>query len=381
MMSHSKIPTYRIKQGCSLVLLSLCLACNGSSVSDEAIMKVSDEWATASTNHLYASLWELTKKGIMLGHQDDLMFHNVSGESSNDSNIKLICGDYPAVFGWDLGSIETNSAFNGDSIDFESIKQNIRKAHQLGGIVTLSWQVSNPAKSNQTSDCTRYSAIESVLPKHPNHALYLTYLDRLADFFSDLKDENGMAIPVIFRPFHSANDLKYWWNTEQNTPEQYKQLWAMTVDYLRTNKKVNQLIYAYSAFNVKNLDEFLRYYPGNDYVDIVGSEVYFSLENDPDGDIFKHDLERNLLVITTFSRNNHKIPSITEIGLEGIKVFNFFSEYVYPIVTKYPVSYMLFWKNARNNHSQYFIPIPGHPACDDFVSFVNRPNILTCREI
>lgn len=333
------------------------LSCNSPQSPDVFPMRLADKQATESTNQLYSSLFQLAKKGIMLGHQDDLELHYVSGESSNDSDIKIVCGDYPAVFGWDLGLIETGSPFNRDSISFESIQQSIRRAHRLGGIVTLSWQTPNSLCDNDVSD-----------------SLYLTYLDRLAGFFADLKDENGTAIPVIFRPFHSVN-------AKQTSPEQYKQLWATTVDYLRINKKVNHLIYAYSTFNVKNLDEFMTYYPGNDYVDVVGSEVYFSLENDPDGEIFKQDLDRNLSVITTFSKNNHKIPSITEIGLDGIKIFNFFSDYVYPIVSKYPVSYMLFWKNARNSHVQYSIPIPGHPACEDFVVFVNKPEILTCREI
>jgi hypothetical protein len=369
-----------MKQALFLISLLLCLSCNKQHPSTVFPVTVSDRKATESTNRLYAALFQLTEKGVMLGHQDDLTHNNLIN-GTNDSDIKAVCGDYPAVFGWDLGNLETGSPCNSDSISFEHIRQGIQRVHQLGGISTLSWLANNPVMENQRTDVPQASTIETLLPGNTNHEKYIAYLDRLAAFFLSLKDNNGNYIPVIFRPFHSANDRKYWWNVEQNSPEYYKHLWSMTVDYLRVHKKVHHLIYAYSALNVKNPDELMSHYPGNDYVDIIGCEVYFTLNTDPNGEIFKQDLERNLAVITAFSKKNQKISSVTETGLEGIKVFNFFSDYVYPIVTKYPVSYMLFWKNTHNSNVHYFIPVPGHPACDDFIYFVNKPDILTCENI
>jgi hypothetical protein len=370
-----------MKQTLFFLLLLLFPSCDKQNSHPIISSPVADEKATSLTKRLYSSLFQLTERGVMLGHQDDFTSRNIQDGKTGSSDIKAVCGDYPAVFGWDLGKLETGSVCNIDSICFDSIKQNIKQVHQMGGISTLSWHAGNPASDGDAGNCSQSSVIASILPGNKNHAKYLSYLDHLAEFFLSLKDEEGNFIPVIFRPFHSANLPKYWWNVEQNSPEEYKQLWIMSVDYLRINKKVNHLLYTYSVSNVKNPDEFAAYYPGNHYVDIVGSEVYFTLETDPNGEIFKKDLERNLAVITTFSKKNKKIPSITEIGLEGIKVFNFFSDYVYPIVTKYPVSYMLFWRNAHDNKGLYFIPVPGHPACDDFILFVNKPEILTCENI
>ncbi|MDR0413537.1 MAG: glycoside hydrolase family 26 protein [Dysgonamonadaceae bacterium] len=356
-----------MKQGLLFILALLCLSCDKQALSTGPYRTVADKNATESTHRLYSSLFLLAEKGVMLGHQDAL---------ANDSDMKTVCGDYPAVFGWDLECLETDSCRTGS----ECIRQNVRQVHRLGGISTLSWKAGRP-EIKPGGKNRADSLIEAVLPGKPAHEAYLSQLDQLADFFLSLKDDKGNLIPVIFRPFPSANDSKYWWNRQQNTSGQYKQLWRMTVDYLRNVRKVNNLIYTYSVSNVKNPDELAACYPGNDYVDIVGSEVYFSLDTDPDGKVFKQDLERNLAVITAFSKRNQKIPSLTETGLEGIKVFNFFSDYVYPIVTKYPISYMLFWKNTRNSNMDYFIPVPGHPACEDFIYFVNQPEILTCTNI
>lgn len=369
-----------MKQGLLFIFTLLCLSCGKQIPSIDYYQTVSDKEATESTNQLYSLLFQLTKKGVMLGHQDAFAYRNLKDEPG-DSDMKTVCGDYPAVFGWDLGNPETACSFDVDSAAIESIKRNIKKVHQMGGISTISWCAAYPAEERSNEYDLPDSISKAVLPKKCTYNEYIAHLDRLADFFLDLKDEEGNFIPVIFRPFYSANKSKYCWSTEQNSAGEYKQLWTMTVDYLRDTRKVHHLIYAYSVFNVKSPDEFMTYYPGNDYVDIVGSEVYFSLDTDPDGKIFKRDLERNLAMITAFSKRNHKIPSLTETGLEDIKIFNFFSDYVYPIVTKYPISYMLFWKNARNSNKHYFIPVPGHPACEDFIYFVNKPEILTCGNI
>jgi len=42
---------------------------------------------------------------------------------------------------------------------------------------------------------------------------------------------------------------------------------------------------------------------------------------------------------------------------------------------------VLFEKNAWNQEKHYFIPVPGHPASEDFIRFVSYPDILTCDDI
>ena len=78
---------------------------------------------------------------------------------------------------------------------------------------------------------------------------------------------------------------------------------------------------------------------------------------------------------------NKKIAAVTSTGLEGIKISDFFSKYLYPVISQYKLSFVLFEKNAWNQEKHYFIPVPGHPASEDFIRFVSYPDILTCDDI
>ncbi len=75
--------------------------------------------------------------------------------------------------------------------------------------------------------------------------------------------------------YHEHTGAWFWWGgSEQCTPEEYKQLWTMTVDHLRNKKNVHNLLYAYSPSETKDETEFLERYPGDEYVDIVGYDCY-----------------------------------------------------------------------------------------------------------
>ena len=65
-----------------------------------------DKKATKETVNLFRSLYELQNKGIMYGHQDDLMYGYKWWYEKNRSDTKDFTGDYPAVAGFELGHLE-----------------------------------------------------------------------------------------------------------------------------------------------------------------------------------------------------------------------------------------------------------------------------------
>lgn len=64
---------------------------------------------------------------------------------------------------------------------------------------------------------------------------------------------------------------------ENTTPDAYKQLWRFTVEYLRDEKDVHNLLYAYSPDVFESTEGYLRYYPGDESVDILGYDDYHTL--------------------------------------------------------------------------------------------------------
>lgn len=342
-----------------------------------------DNKATEETVGLYNKLFATIDKGIMVGHQDDLAYgHGWFGESGR-SDIKDVAGDYPAVIGWELGHVELGAPVNLDSVSFADMKRYIRETHDRGGITTLSWHGDNIVTGNTAWDCAQDSVVRTILPNGSNHAGYMEWLDHVGDFFLDLKDKDGKYIPVVFRMYHEHTGDWFWWCRKQCTPEEYKQLWKMTVEYLRGKKNVHNLLYAYSPSGVGNEEEFLERYPGDEYVDIVAFDCY-APNATPEGIVhYKEEMNRNLQIITAYAAKSGKLPVIGETGLEGIPGSTYFTEAVYPVISQYKIGWVLFWRNAweEDKPNHFYGPFAGHSSVPDFIEFVKKPDILMNTDI
>ena len=51
-------------------------------------------------------LKKIPSKGIMLGHHDDTVYGIGWEGEEGRSDVKSVCGDYPAVISFDLGELE-----------------------------------------------------------------------------------------------------------------------------------------------------------------------------------------------------------------------------------------------------------------------------------
>ena len=92
----------------------------------------SDRQATKETVALNNNLKKLLNKGFMFGHQDDLAYgvgwkYDASTSSAGRSDIKDVTGDYPGVYGWELGDLEIDKAVNLDSVPFKTMQQLIKQ--------------------------------------------------------------------------------------------------------------------------------------------------------------------------------------------------------------------------------------------------------------
>ena len=100
-----------------------------------------DKAATAETKALYANLKYISAKGTMFGHQEDLAYGVGWKEVAGRSDVKEVCGDYPAVHGWDIG--KEGLPENVDGVRFSNMQQWIREVYGRGGVNTISWHVNN----------------------------------------------------------------------------------------------------------------------------------------------------------------------------------------------------------------------------------------------
>ncbi|MDO9581073.1 MAG: glycosyl hydrolase, partial [Bacteroidales bacterium] len=116
-----------------LLLLTILALCSCS----EKLPVSADKKATKETISLFSSLYELQNKGVMYGHQDDLMYGRKWWYEKDRSDTKDFTGDYPAVAGFELGHLELGNERSLDSVSFAQITEQIKAHYQRGGVITI----------------------------------------------------------------------------------------------------------------------------------------------------------------------------------------------------------------------------------------------------
>ena len=327
----------------------------------------SDKQATKETRALYKNLYRLAGKNILFGHQDDPCYGVGWKYVSGRSDIRDMTGEYPAVYGFDLGRIELGWNVNLDSVPFEKIRLFIREAYERGGVITISWHLNNPLTGGTAWD-NKPGAVASILPGGSKNSLYTIWLDRVADFLGGLKGKNGENIPIVLRLFHELNGGWFWWGKDQCSPDEMKQLWRYTIHYLRNEKNIHHLLYAFNTDKFNNGTEYIERYPGDDMIDIIGFDIYQAgalKENTA----FTAFISRDLDLLDSVAASHKKIPALTEFGYNGIPDSSWWTNVFYPAIASHQIVYALAWRNAgkkQGGNTEFYVPYPGAASASDF---------------
>jgi mannan endo-1,4-beta-mannosidase len=343
-----------------------------------------DKKATKETVRLFQSLYELNNKGVMYGHQDDLMYGSTWWYEKDRSDTKDFTDDYPAVAGFELGHLELGNERSLDSVSFAQIADQIKAHFKRGGVITISWHLNNPytmqikdtlsrRQYGTAWDVSSKEVVGSILPGGKNNELFNTWLERLAEFFTGLKDETGTPIPLIFRPYHEHSGSFFWWGTNICTDEQYIALWRYTVGFLRDIKNIHNILYAYNTDRVISLEQYLKGYPGDDIIDMLSIDMYDR------GAAFGGELDNALAFVTEEATRRNKLTALSETGgRRGMQ--DWWSSVLLPVVSKYPVVYVLTWRHAYRPGSS--TPNnPNQPFPADFKNFYNSQRTLFLKEV
>lgn len=335
-------------------------------------INIVDKKATTETRSLFAFMQQQRKHSIMFGHQHEttqgLTIKTTDGTQSDTYNA---VGDFAAVYGWDTLSIVTPKQ-EGDVI------AQIKKAYARGGIITISTHFDNP-KTDQNkgegmvgTSWDKTAAVVDSLPGGAYNKVYNGYLDQVADWANNLKDDQDKLIPVVFRILHENTGSWFWWGEEQSTPEQYKELYQYTVKYLRDKKNVHNFLYAYSPNNFWDVTEanYLVRYPGDAWVDVLGFDTYGPA--DKNADWFKN-VVANAALVARMAEARGKVPVISEIGIRApdVEAGKYDNQWYSKLIDGLKadkdarnISFLLTWRNAPNgvpgpegkNVPHYWVP-------------------------
>ena len=331
---------------------------------------------TRETKILKTNLIKTAQKGIMFGHQDDTNYGNTWKYENNRSDIKDVCGDYPAVMGFDLGHIELNDNKNLDGVPFDRIRIEAVKQFKRGGLVTLSWHPGNIVTGKSAWDVSDSTVVASILAGGKNHTKFIEWLSRIATFINSIKTEKGTKVPVVFRPWHENTGSWFWWGEKLCTIDEYRALWQLTITTLQS-KGVNNVLYAYSPGGGINEAKYMERYPGDRLVDILGTDIYQYGSNDS----YAKDVKNAFDFITTIGKKHHKIIAFTETGYESIPEAEWWTKVLLPAIKTYPISYVMVWRNAWDKKGHYFAPFKGEKSATDFIKFYQDKKTLFSKEI
>jgi mannan endo-1,4-beta-mannosidase len=357
-----------------IALLSLSIFTAGS-------QQLIDPQATKETKALYKNLHLLSKKYTLFGHQDDLAYgvkwdNRKSQNTQRMSDINNVVGDFPAVYGWDLGYIEKNSPKNIDGVSFDKMREYIRTGYDRGAVITLSWHFDNPLTGGSTWDTTQRT-VASILPGASKHELFKTWLDRAASFISTLKGPKGEAIPILFRPFHELNGDWFWWGKNKSTADEFIAIWKFTTNYLRNEKGLHNLIIVYNTNSFANEAEFLEKYPGDDMADVLSFDKYQFTKNSKE---FISSTRKELTTLARLAKAKNKLSAFAETGYEALPDAQWWTKTLVPTLKRIPISYVLVWRNAGYMPSMkkmhYYAPYKGQASASDFKKFYQIPSIL-----
>jgi mannan endo-1,4-beta-mannosidase len=204
-------------------------------------------------------------------------------------------GKYPALNVFDYIFLYASPA-NG-WIDYGDTKV-VEDWWNAGGIVGCMWHWNVPqtGKSDQysfyTSE-TSFDVSKAVQEGTAENAVVKADLEKISNYLLLLKRKN---IPVIWRPLHEAAGRWFWWGAKG--PEPCKALWKIMFDHFKA-KGLNNLIWVWTS---EPDDD--AWYPGDEYVDIIGRDVY---DKKGANDLF---LEYNSLK----QRFPNKIITLSECG-------------------------------------------------------------------
>lgn len=363
-----------------------------SNGDQELVIDLVDPDATPYTRSLFVYLNNLRGERILFGqqHVTDEGF-SITDPMGTDSDVNTAVGDYPAIFGWDTLSLDgyEKPGVNGDEqLSLANTIMKMKQAHDLGGILTLSTHPYNPVTGEDFYD-TSIRTVEQILPGQPYHDQLNAYLDRIAELALNLVDDEGQHIPIIFRPWHEQTGSWFWWGAATTSTDEYISLYRYTVEYLRDQRGVHNLLYAWSPNGPYGGDaaKYLETYPGDDYVDILGMDQYDN-QDDPGSEGFLASFVEDYAMISRLADDKGKISAITEFGYSpmGMKEsgngdLEWFTRLLNALKADPDakrVAYMQTWANF-GYPTNVFVPYKDavgygdHELLEDFIAFYQDP--------
>lgn len=177
-------------------------------------------------------------------------------------------GKYPAIASFDYRYLYASPSPSMNYTDTSMVEE----WWQSGGLVAATWLWMVP-KREGSSACTFNNedttlSVGNLLKEGSWESQVMQRdFEEMADILLLLQQK---GVVVLWRPIphitHSTKEPYYWWEREGG--KKYRQMWRAMFDYFES-RGVRNLIWIWTL-----VGDDVEYYPGNEYVDMVGGELH-----------------------------------------------------------------------------------------------------------
>ncbi len=224
----------------------------GKPVNTSVGGKLSNPNASAETRSLYSFLCDTYGNYVISGQQESTW---MGSEDYEFDIIKNASGKYPALRGLD---------YMGD--DFAGCNRRAKSWYANGGIVTICWHCGSDFSGSHTESMnTELNWAKALTEGTAEYNTLIAGMDKGAKALLELKEA---GVPVIWRPFHEFDGKWFWWG--KGGAENFKKLWRIMYDRYTNYWGLDNLIWNLGYCGDVNDG----WYPGDEYVDIVGADTY-----------------------------------------------------------------------------------------------------------
>jgi beta-mannanase len=193
----------------------------------------------------------------------------------NASTNKVVSGQHTYVSDNLISSIYSSTGKYPGLVGIDYLDQNSSAGNNLAisqsngnGLVTVLHHWRNPVSDGDAWDTSNVDLVQLVTPGTALNTKFNGYLDAVATGLQTLQSNN---VTVLYRPFHEMNGSWFWWGGKDAT--QFKNVWKYVFNYMTQAKGLHNLLWVYGPNAGLNMT---AYYPGSQYVDVVGMDLYGS---------------------------------------------------------------------------------------------------------
>jgi len=230
--------------------------------------------------------------------------HTQTQPMEERARIHELTGRYPKVVGFEMLSYSRNINYeDASSACLTEVYENrgtmdtaLELAQDPEVILTMCFHWFSPAGGRDKAFYSEHTDFdpEWIETDPAMQKLFYEDLDVIAGQLARFRDRN---IPILWRPFHEAEGTWFWWGRKGAGVT--RDLYIRMYRYLTQEKGLNNLLWVWSS-PVEGA------YPGDDYVDVVGWDIYLPEKKATDYADYYEKL--------TACTSPKKVHALTEIG-------------------------------------------------------------------